>query len=81
MIRNLVAARVGRLSRGLVASGAVQRLTDGVGECGTNRRWPDVRCSRCGQAGATSFDFSSYRRAWFACLTCNEVWLADRQED
>jgi len=48
---------------------------------GTNRVWPTTNCPRCGSAGATSFDYSSYRRMWYACLGCEYVWIAARQED
>lgn len=33
-------------------------------------------CPHCGQNAATRFEFASHRRAWFACLACNRVWLA-----
>ena len=33
-------------------------------------------CLHCGQKAATRFEFASHRRAWFACLACNQVWLA-----
>ena len=36
---------------------------------------PAQVCPRCGHPGATWFEFASHRRAWYACLACNEVWL------
>jgi DNA-binding response OmpR family regulator len=47
---------------------------------GTNRKWPNTHCPYCAHAGVTSFDFTSMRRAWYACLECRKVWLAKRQE-
>ena len=47
---------------------------------GTNRVWQDSACPKCGTHGPTSFDFSSYRRMWYACLTCDHTWLGPRQE-
>jgi DNA-binding response OmpR family regulator len=48
---------------------------------GTNKVWPTTNCPKCGNSGATSFDYSSYRRMWYACLACENVWIAARQED
>jgi hypothetical protein len=42
--------------------------------------WPTTPCPYCERAGVSSFDFSSMRRAWYACLECKKVWLAKRQE-
>jgi DNA-binding response OmpR family regulator len=36
---------------------------------------PAQVCPHCGHPGATWFEFASHRRAWYACLACNEVWL------
>jgi DNA-binding response OmpR family regulator len=47
---------------------------------GTNRAWPDVTCATCGARGVTSFDFSSYRRMWYACVSCDNTWLGPRKE-
>ena len=77
---NLVAARVGRLCREMSDA---SRMADGSGRlphCGTNRVWPDTVCPHCREAGAVSFEFASYRRMWYACLACDWVWLAARQE-
>ena len=46
----------------------------------TNREWPNTHCPYCQQRGAMSFEFTSHRRAWYACLECNKVWIARRQE-
>jgi CheY-like chemotaxis protein len=62
---NLLAARVGRLLRA---------------RSQTNRAWPDTLCPRCFAANATSFEFTSYRRMWLACLACEFVWVGPRQE-
>jgi DNA-binding response OmpR family regulator len=47
---------------------------------GTNRVWSNTHCPYCDQPGATSFEFCSHRRAWYACLQCRKVWIAKRQE-
>jgi DNA-binding response OmpR family regulator len=45
-----------------------------------NREWSNAHCPYCQHRGVTSFEYSSHRRAWYACLACNKVWLAHRQE-
>ena len=35
-----------------------------------------IHCPHCNAAGAVTFDFVSYRRAWHACLACKKVWIA-----
>ena len=47
---------------------------------GTNCHWPNTQCPYCTHQGVTSFEFMSYRRAWYACLACRKVWIARRQE-
>jgi len=47
---------------------------------GTNQHWPNSHCPHCDHHGVTSFEYASYRRAWYACLACKKVWLAKRQE-
>jgi DNA-binding response OmpR family regulator len=47
---------------------------------GTNCHWPKTHCPYCTHQGVTSFEFMSYRRAWYACLACRKVWIARRQE-
>ncbi len=78
---NLLHARIGRLLRG--------RLTDlrahgqarvAPGSTGTNRHWPETPCPSCNRDGVTSFEFSSHRRSWYACLHCKQVWVGRRQE-
>jgi DNA-binding response OmpR family regulator len=68
---NLLAARVGRLSREMSAMTAPP---------GTNRVWADTHCPACDAGNAVSFEFFSYRRMWYACLACDHVWLGPRQE-
>jgi DNA-binding response OmpR family regulator len=46
----------------------------------TNREWPNTHCPYCQHRGVTSFEFTSHRRSWYACLSCNKVWIAHRQE-
>ena len=46
----------------------------------TNREWPHTHCPYCQHRGVTSFEFTSHRRSWYACLSCNKVWVAHRQE-
>ena len=48
---------------------------------GTNCHWPNTHCPYCTHQGVTSFEFMSYRRAWYACLACRKVWMAPRQEN
>ena len=47
---------------------------------GTNMQWPNSLCPHCGHQGVTSFDFISYRRSWYACSECRNVWIGRRQE-
>jgi DNA-binding NarL/FixJ family response regulator len=89
---NLLHARIGRLLR---ARSAALRLraqrqyaksehlrdrTELLLMSGTNRHWNTAACPYCANAGVTSFEYASHRRAWFACLTCKKVWMAKRQE-
>lgn len=76
---NLVAARLGRLSREMPVAAAAVRL--GASQAwGTNRLWPGVHCPRCNKGGAVCFDYSSHRRSWYACVGCENVWLGPRRE-
>jgi DNA-binding response OmpR family regulator len=75
---NLLAARVGRLSRELAALPAPP--VGASAQLGTNRVWARTHCSECDAGGAVSFEFFSYRRMWYACLACDHVWLGPRQE-
>jgi CheY-like chemotaxis protein len=73
---NLLYARLGRLTRDLQTVCAFPAVTVATG---TNQHWPGVACPGCGHSGATSFDATSLRRAWYACLACEHVWIAKRQ--
>ncbi len=77
---NLVAARVGRLARELPSTPLTQRAAASMRQSGTNRVWPETHCPQCDAPNAVSFEFQSYRRMWYACLTCDHVWLGPRQE-
>jgi CheY-like chemotaxis protein len=77
---NLIAARLGRLSRELPSGSAATRVAEKFGQSGTNRTWPEIACPKCAQAGAVSFEYSSHRRTWYACMSCESVWLGRRQE-
>jgi len=77
---NLAAARLGRLVRETLLTPAARRAAAVLLQNGTNRTWPDTACPACGHPGAVSFEFSSYRRMWYACLQCDGVWLGPRQE-
>jgi DNA-binding response OmpR family regulator len=77
---NLAAARLGRLMRETQLTPAARRAAALLLQQGTNRTWPDTACPTCGTLGAVSFEFSSYRRMWYACLPCEGVWLGPRQE-
>lgn len=46
----------------------------------TNREWPSTFCPYCRHRGVTSFEHTSHRRAWYACMACNKVWIARRLE-
>jgi DNA-binding response OmpR family regulator len=88
---NLLFARVGRLVRARstelryravrqrAKSRHLHERTDLL-LAGTNQPWPNTHCPYCAHQGVTSFEFTSYRRAWYACLECKKVWLAKRQE-
>ena len=78
---NLLAARVGRLMRERQQQMRMRSLRVASATAdGTNRVWEAVSCPNCGTGGATSFEFHSHRRMWFACLGCNSVWLGPRKE-
>lgn len=74
---NLLYARIGRLTRDLQLQCRSPRAT---ASRGTNRHWGHLACPSCDGAGATSFDATGLRRAWYACLACKHVWIAKRQE-
>jgi DNA-binding response OmpR family regulator len=73
---NLLYARLGRLTRDLQIRALSPRATLRVG---TNHDWPALVCPACHHEGAVSFDATSLRRAWYACLSCDHVWIARRQ--
>jgi DNA-binding response OmpR family regulator len=77
---NLVAARLGRLTREMPVAVAASRLGAMQQWAGTNRTWPEVSCPTCGESGAVGFEHSSHRRSWYACLKCDHVWLGVRRE-
>jgi CheY-like chemotaxis protein len=87
---NLLYARIGRLLRSRVEQLRIRaRRADVASDLSTrpepplattNRAWPDTACPSCEHGGAVSFEFSSHRRSWYACLACKKVWLGKRQE-
>lgn len=88
---NLLFARLGRLARARASelryrsmrqSAKAQHLRDRseLLLAGTNQHWPNTHCPHCQHKGVTSFEYASYRRAWYACLACKKVWLAKRPE-
>jgi DNA-binding response OmpR family regulator len=77
---NLAAARLGRLCRDMPAVAAASRSGATLPSWGTNRVWTDAKCPKCGQGDAVCFEYSSYRRSWYACLKCEHVWLGVRRE-
>jgi CheY-like chemotaxis protein len=87
---NLLYARIGRLMRTRSEQLRIRTPHDETTTpfsarpepplASTNRTWPDTPCPTCHRHGAVSFEFSSHRRAWYACLACNNVWVAKRQE-
>jgi len=86
---NLLFSRIGRLLR---AQSEIRRQRSAHGHArhahlaersetilaGTNQIWPDTHCPYCNHRGVTSFEFCSYRRAWYACTDCKKVWIARR---
>jgi CheY-like chemotaxis protein len=81
LTRNLVAARLGRLARGLGRTGAGRGRDAGTRTPrDTLRTCAQVLCPTCAEPGGVSFEFDSHRRAWYACLTCDGVWLGRRTE-
>jgi DNA-binding response OmpR family regulator len=74
---NLLYARLGRLTRDLQTRAAFPGATLCVG---TNQEWPALGCPACHHSGAISFDATSLRRAWYACLSCEHVWIAKREK-
>ena len=88
--KNLLYARIGRLlrSRGEQLKMRARRADVSADFsprpepplATTNRAWPDTACPSCDHGGAVSFEFSSHRRSWYACLACKKVWMAKRQE-
>lgn len=86
---NLFYARVGRLMRtrdeqlrlrGRQGDVMPERSARVQPLATTNRTWLNTACPSCGHRGAVSFEFSSHRRSWYACLACKNVWIAKRQE-
>ena len=70
---SLLAGRIGRTLRETAT-------IRGFRQPGPNRVWPQVACPMCSTSGAVSFDFSSHRRMWLACLGCDHTWLGARLE-
>jgi len=77
---NLVAARLGRVLRELPAATAASRMGIPFRQRGTHQECPDVWCPQCNAARAICFDYSSCRRAWFACRSCEHTWLGRRRD-
>jgi DNA-binding response OmpR family regulator len=86
---NLFYARIGRLMRtrgeqmrlrARHADVTADRSTRTEPLATTNRTWPETACPSCAHQRAVSFEFSSHRRSWYACLACKKVWIAKRQE-
>jgi DNA-binding response OmpR family regulator len=73
---NLLYARLGRLRRDLQVRAS---FPDARLRAGTNQDCPALACPACQHPGAISFDATSLRRAWYACLSCEHVWIAKRQ--
>ena len=88
---NLLFARLGRLLRARAAELRVRAVRQRAKSvhlqfrtdlllAGSNEHWPNSHCPHCAHQGVTSFEFTSYRRAWYACMACRKVWIAKRQE-
>lgn len=78
VVPSLVAARLGRLSREQPVQRRFATSSQESRGRGLNRVWSEIECPYCAAAGPTSFEFCSHRRAWYACLACDRVWLAAR---
>jgi DNA-binding response OmpR family regulator len=78
-VPNLLAARIGRVIKDTERAYG-QRNASSEPSSGTNRVWAHTTCPTCGVNGAMSFDYFSYRRMWYACLSCDATWLGPRQE-
>ena len=78
---NLLFARLGRLKQErdnrerLAASRSFRRLHSSRNV--VDAESSGVHCPHCNGV-ATTFDFLSHRRAWYACLACKKVWIAKR---
>ena len=88
---NLLYARIGRLLRARsielrlrahrqYAKSAHLREQGQLLTARTNREWPSTFCPYCEHRGITSFEHTSHRRSWYACMACNKVWIARRLE-
>jgi CheY-like chemotaxis protein len=79
---NLLCARIGRLlrTRGEQLRMRAWQNNEKAPLASTNQTWPHTACPSCAHQGVVSFEFASYRRAWYACLACKSVWMAKRQE-
>lgn len=87
---NLLYARIGRLLRARTLElrlrtsrhGRPAYVADRADPLAarTNRDWPDTCCPWCQHQGVTSFEHTSHRRSWYACLACQKVWIAPRRE-
>lgn len=84
---NLLYSRLGRLARERARDLKLRasfrsRRDDGARPAGASlRSWPEAECPHCHKGGASSFEFVSHRRAWFACVPCRKVWIGRRLED
>ena len=73
----LIAARLGRLTR----EAARGRPSAGHASVSfAHRVTPETECPYCAVTAPVSFEFCSHRRAWYACLSCDSVWLGARFE-
>ena len=88
---NLLLSRLARLKRArfdglrarttLVLAKSDHLLArSGQHSAGIFKQWPATSCPHCRHEGVTCFEYSARRRAWYACLACNSVWLARRRE-
>ena len=49
-------------------------------QAGLNRSWPDTECPSCRAAEVVNFEHAAHRLAWYACLACDSVWMANERE-
>jgi DNA-binding response OmpR family regulator len=81
-LARLKRARSAALQRAAVARAKSSHLRERTLDAAARiiREWPDGCCPHCGHQRAMCFEYASHRRAWYACVSCKNVWLARKRE-